>query len=99
MHPNDILAIVHNPQRSPTDVERLAALLNQLVAQDFAGLVYLLYRVDVPEQQVRSLLQNQPHADAGDLLATLLLQRQAQKEQSRQQWRQQDTDIPDEERW
>lgn len=93
------LAILQNPLRSTGDVAQLAALLNELILHDFEGLVYLLYRVDVPEQDVRNMLHHQPKEDAGQLLATLLLQRQAAKEKSRPQWRTKDEDIAEEDRW
>ncbi|OLY94105.1 hypothetical protein SAMN05444008_11077 [Cnuella takakiae] len=99
MQADAALSILQNQQRSAGDIDKLAALLNALVLHDFEGLVYFLYRVDVPEKEVRSILQQAPQEDAGRLLAALLLRRQAAKEQSRQQLRKDDTDIPEADRW
>lgn len=57
----------------------LAAYLAHLLTNDFAALVQTLYRVDVPEQKIRAVLKENPQADAGDLLAELLVQRQKEK--------------------
>lgn len=99
MQADTALAILQNPLRSTSDVAQLAILLNELILHDFEGLIYLLYRVDVPETEVRNILRQQPQADAGQLLATLLLQRQEAKEKSRQQLRTNDQDIAPEDRW
>lgn len=99
MQADTALTILQNPLRSTSDVAQLAALLNELILHDFEGLIYLLYRVDVPENEVRNILQQQPQTDAGQLLATLLLQRQEAKEKSRQQLRTNDQDIAPEDRW
>lgn len=99
MHAENALQILENAGRSEEDLNRLQQLLNELIVHDFEGLVYLLYRVDVPEKEVSALLQQEPHVDAGKLLAGLLLKRQAAKERSRKHLRQDDTHIPDDERW
>lgn len=64
---------------------RLALLLNDMILHDFESLVQLLYRVDVPENRLKQLLQ-QPHTDAGLLLANLLIERQEQKMALRKQF-------------
>lgn len=99
MQADAALSILQNTRRSAADTERLAALLNELILHDFEGLIYLLYRVDVPEWEVRTMLQQEPKADAGKLLAGLLLQRQAAKELTRKHLRQNDEYIPEDERW
>lgn len=99
MQTDAALAIIQNPRRNATDIDALGSLLNELILHDFESLLYLLYRVDVSEREVRKILPTQPTADAGKLLAALLLQRQAQKEHTRAQMRQQDADIPEDERW
>ena len=102
MQTNEIIALLNAKPESKTaeelQLKQLAAFLNELILHHFDVLVQLLYRVDVPEQQVKSLLQEQPAADAGVLLATLLLKRQKEKEALRTRFKK-DQDIPDEERW
>ena len=77
---------------------RLAQHLNDLLLHDFAALVQVLYRVDVPEANVKTVLQQNPGTDAGELLADLLLQRMKEKEAVRKKF---PTPPPqaDEERW
>ncbi|HEY1021462.1 MAG TPA: hypothetical protein VGE06_04085 [Flavisolibacter sp.] len=58
---------------------RVSKALNQLLLHDFGALVQVLYRVDVPEAKVKTVLQQHPDTDAGDLLADLLLQRMEDK--------------------
>jgi hypothetical protein len=77
---------------------KLASYLNNLVRNDFAALVQLLYRVDVPEATVKTTLRQNPGVNAGELLANLLLTRMEEKKKTLQTFR---TPPPesDEERW
>lgn len=89
---------------SPSDDEvvrkqRLSYLLNELILHDFHTLVQILYRVDVPEKELKELLQQQPGTDAGILLADMLIKRQKEKELLRKGYRSDNTDIPEEDRW
>ena len=58
---------------------RLSKALNELLLHDFGALVQILYRVDVSEAKVKTVLQQHPDTDAGDLLADLLIQRLEEK--------------------
>ena len=40
-----------------------------------------------------------PNEDAGKLIALLILERQEQKKKSREQFKQNEQDIPDEDKW
>lgn len=77
---------------------RLSQVLNQLLLHDFSALVQVLYRVDVTEARVKSVLQQQPGTDAGDLLADLLLQRLEEKRKTVTSF-QHPPAASDEERW
>ncbi|GGB09739.1 hypothetical protein [Puia dinghuensis] len=78
--------------------ELLAENLNRWILTDFNALLQFLYRIDISETRVRSLLKEEPNEDAGRLLAKLVLERQWQKMQTRQQFRSGDASS-DEERW
>ncbi|RYE02197.1 MAG: hypothetical protein EOP50_00615 [Sphingobacteriales bacterium] len=77
---------------------RLVRVLNEAVLHDFESVVRLLYRVDVPEKKVRAALAAS-EADAGTVLARLLLEREKEKAASRARYRQDPGDIPEDERW
>ncbi|MEI6088479.1 MAG: hypothetical protein WCR66_12865 [Bacteroidota bacterium] len=79
--------------------DELVAHINQLISKDFAKLVYLLYAVDVSEKKLKQLLAEHPNEDAGKLIALLMLERQEQKKKSREQFKQNEEDIPDEDKW
>jgi hypothetical protein len=79
--------------------DELAAHINQLISKDFAKLVYLLYAVDVSEKKLKQLLSEHPNEDAGKLIALLILERQEQKKKSREHFKQNEGDIPDEDKW
>ena len=79
--------------------DELVAHINQLISKDFAKLVYLLYAVDVSEKKLKQLLADHPNEDAGKLIALLILERQEQKKKSREQFKQNEEDIPDEDKW
>ena len=99
----DVTAALQNLTASLSFDERLSIkkelsiYLNHLLLNDFSALVQLLYTVDVSEEKLRSVLQENKQADAGDLLAELILERQLQKGTLRSELPQ--DDIPDEERW
>jgi hypothetical protein len=79
--------------------EELVAYINQLIAKDFSKLVYLLYAVDVSEKKLKQILAEHPNEDAGKLIALLMLERQEQKRKSREQFKQPEQDIPEEDKW
>ena len=99
----DVTAALQNLTASLSFDERLSIkkelsiYLNHLLLNDFSALVQLLYTVDVSEEKLRSVLQENKQADAGDLLAELILERQLQKKTLRSELPQ--DDIPDEESW
>jgi hypothetical protein len=76
----------------------LANKINDLLNTDFQRLISILYRVDVSETKLKSLLKDNPGSDAGLIIADLMIERQAQKIRSRQEHRR-DPNISDEEGW
>ncbi|MDF2382848.1 hypothetical protein JMG10_15300 [Nostoc ellipsosporum NOK] len=86
-------------QPAAGDLNRLTEHIRQLINEDFNALVTLLYRQDVSEQKLRTVLARQPDADAAVLITGLLLERLSQKIKSRQAFSRRDPSIPDEEKW
>jgi hypothetical protein len=80
-------------------INQLAEKINHLLINDFDKLISILYRVDVSEKKLKQLLKDNPGEDAGKLIATLLIERQKEKIKSRQQFRQQDENIDESEKW
>jgi hypothetical protein len=86
----DVLATLHLITASSSLTEQgehkkeLSAYLNHLIENDFPALLQLLYRVDVSEQKLKSTLKENQGANAGDLLAELLIERQKEKAVARQ---------------
>jgi len=81
------------------NLNELIAHINHLIANDFSTLVYLLYAVDVSEKKLKTLLAEYPNEDAGKIIAHLILERQEQKRKSREQFKQAEENIPDDEKW
>src|SRR5215831_2803948 len=78
--------------------EKLAGYVNELINHDFDKLVHILYRLDVSEQKLKTTLASSS-IDAGLLIAQMIIERQLQKIQSREQFRRQNSNISDEEKW
>ncbi len=76
----------------------LATYINDLILNNFNELVYLLYRVDVSEAKLKALLKENNKADAGEMIATLIIERQIQKIKSRLEHGR-DENTSNEERW
>lgn len=79
--------------------EDLSFYINHLINHDFERLVSLLYRIDVDEKKLQSLLVQLPGTNAADTIASLMIERQLQKIKSRQENRRDKNDIADEEKW
>jgi hypothetical protein len=67
--------------------EQLVFFINYLLLNDFNKLVNILYRVDVDEQKLKTLLSGQPQTDAGEIIADLLIRRQEQKLAARESFK------------
>ena len=79
---------------------QLAEYINGLIKNDFEKLVTCLYRIDVHEQKLKTLLQENPMEDAGNLIASLIIERQLQKIASRESFRNSnENSIDEKEKW
>ena len=78
--------------------QQLQQAVAYLIVNDFERLVQLLYKVDVDEKHLKSLLQQQQGKTADSIIAKLLIERQLQKAKMRQQYNPPAADT-DEERW
>jgi hypothetical protein len=75
----------------------LSDYINYLINNDFDKLLSVLYRVDVHEGQLKINLEQQK-ADAGTVIAEMILERQLQKIKSKGRSIP-DNDIPENEKW
>ena len=78
--------------------QQLIGAINQLILTDFAGLVNILYRMDVSEARLRQTLAHEARTNAGELIADLMIERQLEKLKSRDMFTTQN-EIPDDEKW
>ncbi len=78
--------------------EKLAAHINHLINYDFEKLVYYLYRIDVNEHKMKALLQS-PHENAGELIAQLIIDRQLEKQKTKELFRNKKNETDEEEKW
>ena len=78
--------------------EQMASFINDLIDKDFSRLLQILYRLDVSEDKLRSVLSEHPTGDAGDMIAKLILERIAQREEAKKIFKT-DNEIPDDEKW
>jgi hypothetical protein len=78
--------------------EQLADHINEMILHDFTGLLNLLYRLDVSESRIRTILDEMQQEDAGKIIADVIIERQLQKRKTREQFKQ-ENDIPEDEKW
>ncbi|MCX8020640.1 MAG: hypothetical protein N2747_09130 [Chitinophagaceae bacterium] len=93
--------LLNKPVLTPGEPEgalkaKMAAHINDLILHDFPSLVQLLYRIDIDESALRQLLQQNREADAGLLIAEMIIQREKQKAASRRLFKQNKTDENEE---
>lgn len=93
------LGLVFTAQYSSKWKDQLALKINHLLISDFDRLISILYRMDVSETKLKQLLNDNPTEDAGKLIADLMIERQAEKIKSRQQFSQRDNNIDENEEW
>ena len=93
------LGVIINEKDHSFGKQILAEKINELITTDFQKLVLVLYHMDVSEIKLKRLLKENPGIDAGPIIADLMIERQAEKIRSRQQFSKRDEDINDDEKW
>jgi hypothetical protein len=79
--------------------QQLSEYVNSLIRNNFQQLVSVLYRIDVSEKKLTTLLQPPQQMQAGNIIATLIIERQIEKIKSRKVFSKQPTNPSDEEKW
>jgi hypothetical protein len=79
--------------------KKLAERINEWIQYDLQKLIAVLYRLDVSEEKLKTLLKESHDVDAGIIITDLIIERQVQKIKSRQQFRSPDIDIDENEKW
>lgn len=77
----------------------LSAFINDLINDDFNRLVTLLYRIDVSEQKLSQLLKDNKGENASLMIADLIIERQAQKNESKRRTKQEGDKTNEDEKW
>ena len=80
-------------------IAAFAVHVNDMIVHHFSQLITALYRIDVSEHKIRQTLIENPKADAGRIIAHLVVERQKQKIKSREQFSPRENHIDEEERW
>lgn len=77
----------------------LAERINSLLINDFPKLLQLLYRIDISETKLKSLISSNPETDSGRIIARMIIERQVEKVRLREHFKKRDTDTGEEEKW
>lgn len=72
---------------------QLEDFINECIKSDFSRLVQLLYRIDVSEQKLKTILQANPNEDAGKLIAAVIIERLAATKKARESFANKRTTI------
>ena len=67
-------ALYEIEQLAPSD---LLGFINDCIQNDFNKLVQLLYRIDVSEEKLKTILQSNPNEDAANLITAVIIERLA----------------------
>ncbi len=90
-----ILDIAEIEQLSKT---QLIDAINWLIIHDFEKLVFILYRIDVSEAKIKTLLNKEQSNFAAPVIADAILERLEEKKVSREKYKQ-DPSASEEEKW
>lgn len=93
------LGLAVKADHSSLDKQMLAAKINELLVADFPKMVSILYRLDINESKLRSILKENTGTDAGIIIANLMIERQEEKARSRQQFKTKNDTIDENEKW
>ena len=93
------LGIILKEQDPSFGKQILAEKINELITNDFQKLVLILYRMDVSEIKLKQLLTENAGTNAAEIITDLMIERQAEKIRSRQQFSKRDENISDDEKW
>lgn len=77
---------------------RLVEYINNLIIDDFEGLINILYRIDINEEKLKDMLRQSPDTETANIIADLIINRQIQKLRARQLFTD-FKDIPEDEKW
>lgn len=67
--------------------EHLTNYFNKLIEQDFERLILVLYKIDVDENKLRTILRRETGTNTGDIIARLVIERQLQKIETRKKYK------------
>jgi hypothetical protein len=88
------------PKNSSDQIKaKLADHVNLLINDHFEELVNLLYKIDVNENRLRKLLKENTEANAANIIADLIIERQLQKIKTRSESKNSGIDPGNEEKW
>ncbi len=76
----------------------LVDAINWLIVNDFEKLVFILYRIDVSEAKIKTLLNKNNTNFAATVIADAILERLEEKKASRKKYKQ-DPSVSEEEKW
>ena len=95
--PDQLFYLVNNFEKKPDDEikQKIAGLIRELINNNFALLVELLYRIDIDEKKLKEILKSHPHADSASVIADLIISRQLQKTAMRTQFANRDKPTGD----
>lgn len=77
-------------------LQKLEEIVCYLIEHDFEKLLWILYRIDVDEQRIKTILSHNIPANAPKIMAELILERLRQKEKHKATFKQTERPIDDE---
>ncbi|TDH23216.1 hypothetical protein EXU57_17215 [Segetibacter sp. 3557_3] len=97
LHGMELVKVVHYPSHDVL-LKLLEERVNLLINHDLQRLIQILYRMDVPEKELRRTLDRTNGSNAALTIATMMLNRELQIIETRKRYRSMD-DIPEEDKW
>jgi hypothetical protein len=79
-------------------VQALAKHINGLIVHDFPYLIHMLYMIDVSETKLKDLLRQNKDTDAALMIAHLVVDRQKQKQKTRELFHPRENEVEGDEK-
>ena len=77
----------------------LAIKVNHLLNNNFAGLIQILYRIDIDEKKLKASLESRKEEPAGDVIADTMIQRVANTIAAKKEFKTSSENIDEDLKW
>lgn len=89
---------IFNVQLKENSFKQLVHYIQSLIQSDFEKLIFLLYKIDVSENNLKKILHQNTNTNTAEIIAAMIVERLEEKIKTKQSFKP-NTIVDDEEKW